>query len=73
MLLSDESFQMIDKSIGHPRDPLVQTLIIKVSNKTSYYIGQLWGQISYFATSLVISLCKVSLAEILIYCVFSKR
>lgn len=65
MLLSIESFHLIGKSTGHPRDPPVQTLTVKVSNKTSHCIDWIRGQISYFANSLVICLCKVNLAEIL--------
>lgn len=73
MLLSIESFHLIGKSTCHPRDPPVQTLTVKMSNKTSHYIDWIWGQISYFTTSLVIRLCKVNLAEILTHLVFSKR
>lgn len=73
MLLYIESFHLIGKSTCHPRDPPVQTLTVKMSNKTSHYIDWIWGQISYFATFLVIRLCKVNLAEILTHLVFSKR
>lgn len=73
MLLSIVSFHLIGKSTGHSRDPPVQTLTVKMSDKTGHYIDWIWGQISYFATSLVICLCKVNLAEILTHLVFSKK
>ena len=66
MLLSIESFNLIGKSTG-------QTLTVKMSNKISHYIDWIWGQISHFAASLVICLCKVNLAEIITHHVFSKR